>query len=125
MDRVAREQARGELVRRMQAGERWDEAAAAAGYATSRSAAYRWRQRVAGEGQAGLVDRRQGHPSKLRHPIQEWLVAYCQEHPATPAHVLQAEIVRQFDVQVSLTQIRTIRRRLGVSLRQPHPKKAG
>src|SRR6266699_3019448 len=60
--RAAKEQ----MFALMQAGHRWQEAAAQAGIQVSRSTAYRLMHQVRTRGKAAFQDGRHGHPAKLR-----------------------------------------------------------
>jgi len=76
-----RKAAKARMVAGLLRGQPWQTAAATAGVRTSRTTAYRWREKVRMQGENGLSDGRHGHPSKLRAPIQQWLEGYCRGAP--------------------------------------------
>lgn len=66
---------------------------------------------------AALEDGRRGHPIKLRGEVRQWLVAFCQETPDTPSHIVQAALLERFDLLVSISQLNRVRAALGLSSR--------
>ncbi len=119
MDRQARHAAKAQMVALMQAGQLWQEAAGQAGVQTSRTAAYRLLQRMRIEGTAALEDQRHGHPTKLRQPVRDWLAAFCRAAPASTGRAVQAALVEQFGLEVSISQVNRLRAALGVSRPRP------
>lgn len=117
MQRVERQQARAQLVASMLAGQYWREAAASAGLAISRSAAYRLTQRVRVEGEGALEDQRHGHSSKLSAPVQQWLVATCRDAPTQSGRMLQAALEARFGLHVSIGHLNAMRAQLGITRR--------
>ena len=102
----------------------WQESADKAGVIVSRATAYRLWLRAWREGPAALDDGRHGHPSKLREPIRQWLVAACTAAPTTSSSVLQTAIRDRFGITVSVRQINRVRAALGVrAVRSTPPKK--
>ena len=75
MEKEQRREAKQHLVVLMHQGISWKEAIATVGVHISRSTAYRWVQGVQSRGEAALLDRRHGHPTKLREAVLQWLVA--------------------------------------------------
>lgn len=114
MDNEERRRRKAQLVASMLEGERWDEAADAAGLKTSQTAAYRLLRLVRTEGDAALEERRHGHPHKVTPSVREWLTARCRGTPDLAGRVLGAEIEERFGVGVSLTHINRVRAELGV-----------
>ena len=104
----------------MQAGTSWQNAAEQAGLTTSRTAAYRLLKGFREHGQTALLDRRQGHPAKLKPDLQNWLVESCQAQPQLTSRQLQAQILAQFGLEVSVSRLNEVRANLGVS-RQNRP----
>ena len=88
-DRTDRQDAKARLVAAMDAGCRWDEAAATAGILVSRSTAYRLSLRAGREGPSAFVDGRHGHASKLRDPLPAWIAASCHAQPHASSQHLQ------------------------------------
>ncbi len=123
MDREQRRAAKAHLIAAMDQGLSWHEAAGAAELPTSRTAAYRLQQRVRLAGPAALDDGRHGHPSKLREPIIQWLIASCQAAPETPSHRLQSLLAAQFAVSVSVSHLNHVRAVLGIRSLRPTQKK--
>jgi transposase len=119
MDRQAQCAAKAQMVALMQAGHSWQKAAGQAGVQTSRTAAYRLIQRVRTEGIAALEDQRHGHPTKLRQPVRNWLVAFCRAAPASTGRVVQAALLERFGLAVSISQINRLRAALDVSRPRP------
>lgn len=103
------------LVTAMQAGTSWQNAAQLAGLITSRTTAYRLLKGFREHGQTALLDRRQGHPSKLKPDLQNWLVESCQAQPQLTSRQLQAQILAQFGLEVSVSRLNEVRANLGVS----------
>ena len=101
MEKEQRREAKQHLVVLMHQGISWKEARATVGVHISRSTAYRWVQGVQSRGEAALLDRRHGHPTKLREAVLQWLVARLsrQSTDAKPAPV-QAALQEQFDIYV-------------------------
>ncbi len=121
--REERRAAKAQLVAGMQAGLTWREAAAAAGITTSEATAFRLRRRFQQEGAAALDDHRHGSAYKLPPPVRQWLLAFCQDHPHTPSHLLQTALREQFDVLVSVGYLNQVRATLGVRYTRPTPTK--
>lgn len=95
-----------QMVKLMQAGHHWKEAAQISGVQISRSAGYRLAQKVCRQEEAGWRDGRQGHVSKLREPILQWLKTYCQASPASPSHEVAQALQKQFGIRVSISHLR-------------------
>jgi transposase len=119
----ARRLAKARLVAGMDAGLSWREAAAAADILTSEATAHRLRRRVRQEGDVALEDHRQGVAYKLPPSVRQWLVSYCQEHPATTSRMLQTALREHGDVLVSIGYLNQVRAALGVSYQPPPQEK--
>jgi transposase len=118
MERVQdRATAVAQLVDGMRRGQPWHEAVRASGYPVGRSAAYRLLQRRRLEGEAVLRDGRRGHPSKLREPVRTHLEEYCRAHPEQPARQVQAALLEQVGVRVSISHLNRVRAAWGLSRR--------
>ncbi len=116
--------AKAALIAAMDEGYPWQEAAAKAGVVVSRATAYRLWLRAWREGPSALDDARHGHPSKLRAPIQQWLLETCTQTPTTPSPALQVTIADRFGITVSVRQLNRVRAALGVPAVRPRaPKK--
>lgn len=123
-DRAYLRAAKARLVEAMDRGMNWEDATAEAGLLVSRATAYRLWLRACCEGPLAFEDRRHGHPAKLRAPIQDWIVAHCQDAPHTPSHILQGLIADQFGITASIRQINRVRAERNVrTVRRRTPKK--
>lgn len=63
-----------ELVKALEAGVPWKEAAETTGLTTSRSSAYLYYKNFRDGGEKALQDGQQGHPVKLKTAVQAWLM---------------------------------------------------
>src|SRR5258708_10664744 len=114
MEKEQRREAKQHLVVLMHQGISWKEARATVGVHISRSTAYRWVQGVQSRGEAALLDRRHGHPTKLREAVLQWLVATCRPNPQIPSHHVQAALQVHFDIYVSIGDLNGVRVHVGV-----------
>ncbi len=105
------------MLEGMRRGQPWHEAAQEAGWASSRSTAYRLRRRMRTEGEEALQDRRHGHPSVLREPVRYWLEEYCRAHPELPGRLIHAALCERFALTVSLRQVNRVRSTSGLGRR--------
>jgi transposase len=101
----------------MRRGQPWREAAREAELTISRATAYRLLRRRRMEGETALHDRRQGHPYVLRPPVRHWLQVYCRAHPTHSGRLIQAALLEQRGLTVSVSQINRVRSTLGLSRR--------
>ena len=95
---------RRELVLLMAEGHSYAQATAMVGQLLSVGMAKRLLRRYQQQGAVALKDRRQGHPSKFRGEIQQWLKEYCTQHPTIPSSQLQNLILAHFALKVSISQ---------------------
>jgi transposase len=123
MTREQQRTAKARLVAMMNQGQSWQEAAVFVGLPISRATAYRLQRRVRLEGETALEDQRHGHIFKLREPVRQWLVTYCQQAPHTPSHLLQVLLRDQFHVNLSIGYLNQVRTKLGVRYVRPHQGK--
>jgi transposase len=114
MEKDERQQAKAQLIAGMLQGQSWVTAAAAAGYPLRRSGAYRLLSAVRSHGEAALRDGRQGHPSKLRGPVRQWLEDYCRGAPQASGAQVQRALEAQCGLRVSVSQINRVRAALGL-----------
>lgn len=103
------------LVEAIQNGTRWREAAKTSGLTISRTSAYRYRKAYEARGEAALRDGRQGHPSKLKPPMQEWLAQYCRDNPNLTSPQLQKALQGHFGQTISVSYLDEVRRKLKIS----------
>ena len=115
--------AKARLVAMMNQGQSWQEATASVGLPMSRATAYRLQRRVRLEGETALDDHRHGHVFKLREPMRQWVVTYCQQAPHTPSHLLQVLLCEQFHVNLSIGYLNQVRAKLGVRYARPRQGK--
>ena len=123
MEKEQRREAKQHLVVLMHQGISWKEARATVGVHISRSTAYRWVQGVQSRGEAALLDRRHGHPTKLREAVLQWLVATCRANPQMPSREVQAALQEQFDIYVSIGHLNRVRGQLGIENHRGRSKK--
>lgn len=124
LTREQRRTAKAQLVATMNQGRSWQEAVASLGLSFSRATAYRLHRRVQLEGETALDDQRHGHVYKVREPIRQWLVSYCQQAPHTPSPLLQQILREKFNVNLSIGYLNEVRAELGVRyIRPPQGKK--
>lgn len=64
------------------------------------------------------MDGRHGHPIKLRGEVRDWLVAFCQETPHAPSHVVQASLQERFGLLIGVSQLNRFRAAHGLSSRR-------
>jgi transposase len=86
---------------------------------------YRLRQRLQANPATALDDGRHGHPIKLRGEARDWLVAFCQEAPRTPSHLVQVALHERFGLLVSISQLNRFRAAHGLSSRMRGEKVGG
>jgi transposase len=114
MQAEQRRAAKEQMIVLMQAGHRWQEAAAQARIEVSRSTAYRLLRLVRTRGKAAFQDGRHGHPAKLRMAERAWLESYCRASPGAPSRVVQATLQERFGIQRSHGYLNQVRARLGL-----------
>jgi transposase len=115
--------AKAQVVATMNQGQSWQEAVASVGLSISRATAYRLQRRVRLEGETALNDQRHGHVYKVREPIRQWVVSYCQHAPHTPSHLLQQIPREKFNVNLSIGYLNEVRTELGVRYVRQQGKK--
>ncbi len=120
--------ARARFLEARAEGQSWHQALTYAGLPIRRAAAYNLEQRFREQGEAALDDDRHGHPYKLRDEQRRWFQATCQAHPEYPAHQIQQQLLLNFGLSVSTSQIRRVRKAFGLPYQHQHqnqsPKKS-
>jgi len=106
--------AKQRLVAAMQEGQRWHDAVLLAGLPLHRSAVYHLVKRVRTIGEEAYIDHRHGHPSKMRAPLCDWLVAYCRQYPDHSARLIQTALRSEYGLSISIGHINYLRRQLGI-----------
>jgi transposase len=119
MDREALRAAKAQMGAHMQAGQSWHKAATNASLQTSRASAYRLLRRVRTEGAVALDDQRHGHPTKVRQPVRDWLAAFCRAAPEATGRTVQAALLGEFGLLISVSQINRLRAALGIRRQEP------
>jgi transposase len=90
-----------------------------------RTTAYRLLKRVEREGENALVERRHGHPVKLRGEVLTFLLDYCQSHAPAASREVQRLVAERFGITVSVSQLNRVRAAHGLSRKAlPREKKA-
>src|SRR5258708_5878980 len=109
MEPEQRRAAKQQMLKWMEAGVSWQEAAATAGVQTSRATAYRWKQEARIRGEAALHDGRHGHPAKVLPAVLHWLESRCRETALIASSHLQKELQEQLGVQISISHLNAVR----------------
>lgn len=121
----ARQAARRELVRSVQAGMTAREARRCCPVRMHRTTVYRLLKRVERDGEQALAERRHGHPVKLHGEALTFLLDYCQNNPAASSAYVQNLLAERFGLPVSVSQLNRVRAAHGLSRKDlPREKKA-
>lgn len=107
-----------ELVKEMQSGAPWQEAAQTAGLTVSRATSYRYLNAFQNFGETALQDGRMGHPAKVKPEVQDWLVQFCKRDQQISSSQLQPALKERFGITVSVSRLNEVRAALGIA-RQP------
>jgi transposase len=116
-----RQAAKREIVRQMKQGASSHEARVRSTVPMHRTTVYRLLKRVQHEGEQALVERRHGHPVKLRGEVLTWLMDYCQNHRSASSSAVQRFLSERFGFSVSVSQLNRVRAAHGLS-RMPVPR---
>jgi transposase len=117
--------AKRELVRQVEQGTPVSDARRRCPLAIHRTTVYRLLKRTQREGEQAFIDRRHGHPIKLRGEVLLWVQDYCQSHPAAPSTAVQPLLAERFGLLVSVSQLNRVRAAHGWSRQlTPREKKA-
>ena len=123
--RQGREAACREIVRDVEHGMTVTQARRRCSVSMHRSTVYRLLKRVEREGEDALVERRHGHPIKLRGEVLAFVMDYCQRGASAASCEVQRCISEQFGIAVSVSQLNRVRAAHGLSRRTiPREKKA-
>ena len=95
-----RQAAKREIVRQMKQGASTHEARVRSIVPMHRTTVYRLLKRVQSEGESALVERRHGHPVKLRGEALIFLKEYCQSHPSAPSSGVQRLLSERFGLSI-------------------------
>lgn len=107
--RQVRLAAKQELVRQMEHGATASEARRRCPVPMHRSTVYRLLKRVECEGELTFVERRHGHPIKLRGEVLTFVLDYCQSHVSAASHEVQRMVAERFSLSVSISQLNRVR----------------
>ena len=123
--RQGREAACREIVRDVEHGMTVTQARRRCSVSMHRSTVYRLLKRVEREGEDALVERRHGHPIKLRGEVLAFVLDYCQGRASAASCEVQRCISEQFGIAVSVSQLNRVRAAHGLSRRTiPREKNA-
>jgi transposase len=119
--RQARRKARLEIVRQVKLGATASETRRHCSVPMHRSTVYRLLKRVERGDEDTLVERRHGHPVKLRGEVLTFLLDYCQNHESAASREVQHCVSERFGLSVSVSQLNRVRAAHGLS-RQSVPR---
>src|SRR5260370_30474926 len=117
----ARKVARREIVRQVEQGVTASEALRHCPVPMHRTTVYRLIKRVQAEGEHAFIERRHGHPTKLRGEVLTWMLDHCQSHPSTSSADVQRRLSKRFGLSVSVSQLNRVRAAYSVR-RVPPPR---
>src|SRR5260370_24456365 len=73
-----------------------------------RTTVYRLLKHVQAEGEHAFIERRHGHPTKLRGEVLTWMLDHCQSHPSTSSADVQRRLSKRFGLSVSVSQLNRV-----------------
>ena len=123
--RQARRKARLELVRQVKLGATASEAQRRSSVPMHRTTVYRLLKLVKCEGEDALVERRHGHPVKLREEVLTFVLDYCQDHVSAASREVQHLVAERFGITVSISQLNRVRAAHGLSRKAPKRCRVG
>jgi transposase len=121
--RQVRQVARLELVRQVEHGATASEAQRRCSVPMHRTTVYRLLKRVEREGEHAFVDKRHGHPIKLRGEVLPFVLDYCQSHASAISREIQRLVAERFDLSVSVSQLNRVYAAHGLSRQAPPREK--
>ena len=80
---------RREMIQQMEQGATASDVRRLCPIPIHRTTVYRLLKRVEREGEQAFVERRHGHPTKLRGDVLTWVLEYCQSHASASSSELQ------------------------------------
>ncbi len=119
----ARQTARQEIVRQVELGATASEAQRRCPIPMHRTTVYRLLKRVEREGQHAFVERRHGHPTKLRGEVLTFVLDYCQNHASAASREVQRLVAERFSLCVSVSQLNRVRAAHELSRKNPPGEK--
>ncbi len=117
--RQAQQAARRAIVRQVELGTTASEARRRCPVSMHRTTVYRLLKRVQREGEYAFVERRHGHPVKLRGEVRTFMLDYCQNHTSVTSCEVQRCISERFGLCVSVSQLNRVRAAHGLSRKSP------
>jgi len=121
--RQARRSARQEIVHQVEQGMTASEAWRRCLVPMHRTTVYRLLKRVKREGEHAFVERRHGHPVKLRGEVLTFVLDYCQHHAFAASREVQRCVSERFGITVSVSQLNRVRAAHGLSRKNPQGEK--
>jgi transposase len=88
-----------------------------------RTTVYRLLKRVEKEGEHTFVERRHGHPTKLREEVLTFVLEYCQNHTSAASREVQCLVAERFGIMMSISQLNRVRAAHGLSRKNPPGEK--
>ena len=110
-----------EIVHQVEQGMTASEARKRCPVPMHRTTVYRLLKRVQCEGEQACIERRHGHPAKLRGEVLTFVLDYCQNHASAVSHEVQRLVAERFGLSVSVSQLNRVRAAHGLS-RQSVPR---
>jgi putative transposase len=102
--RQGREFAKREIVRYVEHGMTVTQAQRCCPVSMHRTTVYRFLKRMKREGEHAFVERRHGHPVKLRGEVLTCVLDYCQNHASAASREVQRLVAEHFGLSVSISQ---------------------
>ena len=92
---------RREMIQQMEQGATASDVRRLCPIPIHRTTVYRLLKRVEREGEQAFVERRHGHPTKLRGDVLTWVLEYCQSHASASSSELQCLVAERFSLDVA------------------------
>jgi transposase len=120
-----RQVAKREVVRQVEQGVTASDARRRCSVPMHRTTVYRLLKRVEREGEHAFIERRHGHPTKLRGEVLTCVLDYCQHYASAASREVQRLVAERFGITVSVSQLNRVRAAHGLSRKDlPREKKA-
>ena len=117
--RQARQTAKREIVWQVEHGMTATGARRRCPVPMHRTTVYRLLKCVEREGERAFVERRHGHPTKLRGEVLTCVLDYCQHHASAASRKVQHYVSERFGLSVSVSQLNRVRAAHGLSRKEP------
>lgn len=112
-----------EIVRQVELGAAASEARRRCPAPMYRTTVYRLLKRVEREGVLAFVEKRHGHPVKLRGKMLTFVLDYCQNHTSAASREVQRLVAERFNLSVSVSQLDRVRATHELSRKVPPREK--